>query len=493
MSAVARRSLDSYQQAADLGEAGKLEQGWKMTAAKLMDDPMDFKALVTGAYLMRRMGGLPQAYHFALTATRIRPQEPAAWVNLGHVASEMWLIDEAEHAYQTGLKYATGGHRQSLLVNLSALYIDNGRFLEAQEIAEDLLAKNPTHKNALANLGFCQLAQRHWEGWKGYRHTIGCDWRPRVRYNHEPEWDGTPGKTVALYADQGLGDELSFASMIPDAIDICRRVIIDCDDRLLGLFKRSFPKAKIYGTKRSKEDAKWDKEDWNIDASLPLGQIGEYFRTTDASFPGTPYLVPCPDRVRLWKGFFTKPAIGIAWSGGVARTNARNRKLDLKDFRCLFELDAHFVSLQYKDASKDILGTPVVQYPWATLTQDYDDTAALIASLDYVICVQTAVAHAAGALGIPATVLVPQATQWRYGNAHESIPWYRSLKVIRQENTGDWSAEIERAIEQVGTYLGLLSPRAGEAARSGKLRDGLHSVCPAGKSNGRADAGIASA
>lgn len=484
MSAGARRSsLDSYQQAADLGEAGKLEQAWKMTAAKLMEDPMDFKALVTASYLLRRMGGLPQAYHFALSATRLKPDEPAAWVNLGHVASEMWLIDEAESAYLTGLKYAKGAHHKSLLVNLSALYIDNGRFLEAQVIAQGLLKQDPAHKNALANLGFCQLAQRNWEGWRGYRHTIGSDWRPRVRYNNEPEWDGTPGKTIALYADQGLGDEISFASMIPDAIDICKKVIIDCDDRLAGLLRRSFPKAKVYGTKRSKDDAKWDKEDWNIDASLPLGQIGEYFRTTDASFPGTAYLIPCPDRVRMWKGFFTKPSIGIAWSGGVSRTNARNRRLELKDFAALFELDAHFVSLQYKDASKDIVGTPVVQYPWATLTQDYDDTAALIASLDYVICVQTAVAHTAGALGIPATVLVPQATQWRYGAAHESIPWVKSLRVIRQENTGHWRSEIERAIEQVRAHLSLVPRGTGEAARDRNVRHGQHPVRTNGVAN----------
>lgn len=479
--------MDSYQQAADLGEAGKLDHAWKILSKMLIEDPMDYRALITASFVMRRLGALPQAYHFARTATQLRPADSASWVNLGHVASEMWLIDEAENCYERGLKCKnTQSLHLSLLTNMSALYIDNGRFDEAEEICLKILKVEPDHHNALANLGFCQLAQRNWEGWKGYRRTIGSDWRPRVIYNNEPEWDGSPGKVVALYADQGLGDEISFASMIPDAVDICRKVIIDCDERLAALFKRSFPRAKVYGTKRSKGDSQWDKSDWNIEASLPLGQIGEYFRTTDASFPGKPYLTPCPDRVRMWKALFSgKPTIGIAWTGGIPKTNSRNRKLDLKAFSPLFELDAHFVSLQYKDASKDIVGTPVVQYAWGTLTNDYDDTAALIAACDYILCVQTAVAHTAGALGVPVTVLVPKATQWRYGNAHESIPWYQCLKIVRQETAGQWSEEIERAVANVRTHLGLLPRNAGRTAQPGKLRDSIHRICAHGKPDHR--------
>lgn len=483
------RSLDKYQEAADLGERGKLEQAWKLTGKMLMDDPNDLKALVTGSYLMRRMGGLPQAYHFAKAATIIAPRDSGAWTNLGHCASEMWLVEEAERCYRHGLRVATHPtHKTSLLVNLSALYIDNGRFQEAEKIAREILAKDPDHHNALANLGFCQLAQKQWDGWEGYRRTIGSDWRPKVQYREEPEWDGSPGKTVVLYADQGLGDEISFASMIPDAIDISKKVIIDCDERLTELFRRSFPQAKVYGTKRAKGEAKWDKEDWDIDASLPLGQIGEYFRRSDASFPGTPYLVPCPTRTSMWKSLWKKPAIGIAWSGGVPKTNSRNRQITLEQLLPVFEHDCHFISLQYKDAAKEIAAlreqhsVDLVQYDFATLTRDYDDTAALIASLDYVVCIQTAVAHAAGALGVPVTVLIPEATQWRYGTG-ESIPWYRSLKIVRQRKTGSWSQEIERA----STDIGRLSTGAGNLARGRQLRHRIHSLCTDGESDHRAN------
>src|SRR5581483_6977642 len=199
----------------------------------------------------------------------------------------------------------------------------------------------PTHKCVLNNLGFCQLALRDWSGWKGYHGTIGTDWRKKVVYKGEPEWDGTPGKVVALYADQGLGDEISFASMIPDAAQICRKLILDCDGRLAGLFARSFPDVKVYGTRVGGE--KWSKEDRDIEASLPLGQIGEFFRISEESFPGTPYLVPCPVRVKQWKALFAdkrKPVIGIAWTGGVPKNNARNRRIGLNELLPVLELDA---------------------------------------------------------------------------------------------------------------------------------------------------------
>jgi hypothetical protein len=225
---------------------------------------------------------------------------------------------------------------------------------------------------------------------------------------------------------------------------------------------------------------------------LPLGQIGEYYRLRDDQFPGTPYLVPCPDRRRMWKSLFMakhKPIIGIAWTGGVAKTNARNRRLGLEDFLPVFtSIDAHWVSLQYKDAGKEIAAflakhpdVDLKQYPFGTLTSDYDDTAALIASLDHVLCIQTAVAHTAGALGTPVTVLLPVATQWRYGTTHDTIPWYDCLRVIRQEKTGSWRNEIERAVTTIGAHFGHVPYRAGTPARNDRLRDGIHRVCAAGQ------------
>lgn len=479
-------SPDIYQQAAAIAFSGKHEAAWKILAQLLIDNPNDGRALVTASYAMRCLGGLPQAYHFGKAATVALPLDPATWTNLGHACAQMWLIDEAERYYKRGLTCARNeADKKSLWLNMAALYIDCGKFDQALTFVNKILHVDPEHKNALTNLGFCKLALRDWSGWVGYHGTIGSDWRPKINYRGEPEWDGTPGKNVVLYADQGIGDEISFASMIPDAALMCRKLIIDCDGRLEHLFRRSFPMATVYGTRV--KDHKWAKEDRDIEASLPLGQIGEFFRTTDDSFPGTAYLKPCPARFAQWKYMFKRPTVGIAWTGGVPKSNQRNRRLALKDLLPIFELDADFVSLQYKDASKEIADfidlNPSVnlkQYSWATLTNDYDDTAALIAACDYVICIQTAVAHTAGALGVPVTVLLPTATTWRYGLKSDSIPWYKSLNIIRQERDGSWKREIERARDKIAAHLSLIPKDAAGVAREGQLRNGLNRVRPGG-------------
>jgi hypothetical protein len=274
--------------------------------------------------------------------------------------------------------------------------------------------------------------------------------------------------------------------MIPDAQEVCKKLIFDCDGRLAPLFQRSFPGVKVYGT-RVKEE-KWAKEDWEMDASLPVGQCGEYFRRSDAEFPGIPYLVPCPIRTAQWKNHFQgKPTVGIAWTGGKVRTNNRNRRLTLEQLLPVLSLTARFVSLQYKDATEEIEAfkarnpeCDLHEYPWATESFDYDDTAALVAACDCVITMQTAVAHTAGGLGVPVTVFVPLATSWRYGHQSESIPWYKSMKVIHQRVDGEWSEEIERVARELGSYLGRLSERTADPAREGRVWNSVHPVRPNG-------------
>jgi tetratricopeptide (TPR) repeat protein len=474
-----------YALAAELTSRGKHEPAWKIIGKLLIENPLDVRALVVGSAILRSLEAYAQSYHLARAATQLKAANASTWTALGHVESRMGLVDEAESHYKRGLQCAKSSDDMlALWINLSALYIDNGRFDKALQYVNKILAQDPTNKNALTNLGFCQLAVGNWEGWKGYHGTIGCSWRARVQYKGEPEWDGSPGKTVVVYADQGLGDEVSFASMVPDAERVCKKLILDCDGRLAPLFQRSFPNVRVYGTRVRQE--KWAREDRDIEASLPLGQLGEFFRTTGASFPGTPYLVPCPIRVQQWRTLFAakrKPCVGIAWTGGVPHNNSRNRRIALQDLLPVLSLDAHFVSLQYKDAEAEIAtftanrSVDLVQYPWATLTQGYDDTAALVAALDYVLCIQTAVGHTAGALGKGVTVLLPVASTWRYGLQGDRIPWYGCMRVIRQKQQGQWRDEIELAAAELATYLGRISSPAGAAARDDGVRDSVDLLC----------------
>jgi ADP-heptose:LPS heptosyltransferase len=270
----------------------------------------------------------------------------------------------------------------------------------------------------------------------------------------EPMWNGEQG-TVVVYGTQGLGDELSFASMIPEACEKAD-IIVDCDHRLEGLFKRSFPQAKVYGT-RFKE-AKWTAK---VDYSTPVDCLASMFRNKTEDFPGTPYLKADPERRLQWRALFDtmrKPVIGIAWTGGRKNTGKRKRSLTLDQLEpILRSIDATWVSLEYVDHADHIeafrkkTGIQIHEWKRATQTQDYDDTAGLVAELDCVVSVTTAVIHLAGALGKDCFCLVPSLPRWWYRIEGDTSPWYKSLRLYRQPKGESW----DKPIEQIANTLKL--------------------------------------
>jgi len=386
----------------------------------------------------------------------------------GRMADLLYRFDEAEMAYKKAFNIAPHDKAKGVAMqNLGGLYVTKGMWEEAEKACRQALEFKPDAWMAKSNLGMACLAQKKWlDGWKGYEAIVGTEQRKFVKYANESVWAGEKRKVVATYGEQGLGDEISFASMLPDLIRDSKKVIVDCHHRLAPLFRRSFPQAKVYGTRWATAESgeKWDEEDRKIDASITMGGLGRYYRLRDEDFPGTQYLIPDPDRVMMWKALFDRqrPSIGVAWTGGMPWTGARFRKWTLAEMMPIFKAcPAHWVSLQYKDAADEIekfndaqRAARIVQYPYGTLTKDYDDTAALVAALDIVICMQTAVAHLAGALGKECWVFVPRISQWRYGGNGDSIPWYSSLRVFRQRQDGSWP------IEEAAKLLSLRYARA---------------------------------
>jgi tetratricopeptide (TPR) repeat protein len=451
---VPDESKEMIRRAQALYNAEKLDDAYTVIQDYLAKEPNDAQALVLAATVLKKAKKTPIAYSLAKRATELRPERPEAWVAFGHCAQHLWKLDEALEAYEKALKRANTKEQRALFLNnIGSINIDKGRFSEAEKFIRQSLQLVPDDHFARHNLGLSLLAQKKWrEGWPYYSASVGTYNRLQFKYRSDPEepsWDGTKGQKVIVHGEQGLGDEISFASMIPDA---CKdaQIIVDCDKRLQGLFRRSFPQAKVYGTRTQKQIV-WDEEDRNFDASISMGELGKFYRNEESDFPGTPYLVPCPDRTEGWRATFAakkKPVIGIAWSGGTWLNGATNRFLALDEWGPIFKaIDAHWVSLEYKDAAKAIEGTPVTQYPWATLTKDYDDTAALVASCDLVVTMQTAVAHLAGALGVPVWTMVPQNSQWRYGESTDSLPWYKSLRIFKAR--GAWGPVVHKIANEL--------------------------------------------
>jgi hypothetical protein len=293
------------------------------------------------------------------------------------------------------------------------------------------------------------------EGWREY------DWRSRAslhlatfpqRYPGVESADAAPdlaGKSVLLYQEQGLGDEIMFASMVPDAARAAARLVLMCEPRLKGLFARSFPGVEVV--------ARGEAEPEGVERRYLIGSLGRVFRNRTEDFPGTPYLTPDPERVMATRarldGLGEGRKVGIMWRGGVGGNNEAQRSLALADMAASMGTDCHWISLSHlKTAGEDIAaftatsGITVHHWPVILQSRDYDDTAALLAALDAVFTVTCTIGHCCGALGTPVHVLVPRTPEWRYGTEGADIPWYRSMSMYRQDvESGAWPMDRVRA------------------------------------------------
>lgn len=407
---------------------------------------------------------LTTAYQFARRACGFAPENAYCWGNLGNLEHEIYRFDQAEFCFQQGFKVSKDDKQKGFIALVyAAMLVQKGDWDKALPMCRTAFSYQDKPKTR-ANLGLALLATGQWkEGWPLYDATIGFDKsRRKMQYKGEDVWDGTKGKSVVIYEEQGIGDVMSFASMVPDALEDCESVVLDVRPELEGLFKRSFPKATVYGSHTG------IGEDWRskhkVDASISIGGLGKLYRPSPEACPGTPYLKADPDRVEMWKAIFKsqgKPVIGIGWSGGMEHTGARHRIWKLEELLPIFKsVDAVWVSLQYKDASKEIerfkAQHPEIdlrQYKHATITKDYDDTAALVEALDLVVTMQSAVGHLAGALGKEAWVFVNKHGQWRYGpNTQTELPWYKSVRLFR--NVEGWP---------IGQAATLLKSRYGKS------------------------------
>lgn len=388
---------------------------------------------------------------------------PEALVNLGGAYKAEHQHSMAERVWLEALKVETvPKERAKIFCNLAGLYVNDGRPEKAIEYCDLALREDPNNHGAHTNRGMASLELGRWsDGWRGWEHTYATGDRTKRVYPGIPEWDGTPGQTVIVWGDQGIGDEIMFASALKDMQGVCRRVILDCHPRLTALFKRSFPEIEVYGTRKDLSDLPW-LDGCGADASFALGDLFVKFRNSDADWgEGTPYLKAQP------MAYYREGMrIGISWVGGTKRTRNDLRCLSPEMFEPIVQArpDAQWFSLQYtpdrtisgsfNDAAYQVCnfeertGIRIAHYPDWIDHYDYDRTASFVASLDLVITVCTTVHYLGGALGVPTWTLVPSRPSWRYMTKGERLPWYNSVRLFRQDGD-DWRGPINRVAQEL--------------------------------------------
>jgi len=425
----------------------------------------EFNPVVAGnlGTVLTQMGEFGRAAYW-LRKSYEAEGSPEAMNNLGVCLKKLGRIDEAVEHYR-----AAKNHSSASLNNLGSALLELGEPEEAEKALASALTYDKKHADSHWNLGLSRLVQKKWaKGWEGY------DWgfksgerhpRPYVKFLKEYLGEDLKDKTIIVWGEQGIGDEMIFASCLPDLIKASEKVLVDCHPRLETVFRRSFPTAVIHGTRKSDKIEWTDK--YSIDYHLPLGSLPRFFRERDEDFPREPYLKPDQKRVEFWKERFPKTRVGISWRGGSQKTSGTVRSFDLERFIPLLAPndDVDFISLQYTDCYHEIaalkrIGVHLPHEEWAL--EDLNEQFNLIASCDLVISVITAVVHISGSMGIPTWCLVPKGVSgaWKFTKDEMNI-WHPSVKHYHQAERYSWEPIIGQLTKDFGNWLklsSLLSP-----------------------------------
>ena len=345
-----------------------------------------------------------------------------------------------------------------------------GRTDEAIALYEQILAGHPESANAHAGFALSLLgAGNYARGWEEY------EWRLRVprggirREFPFPLWQGEDlsGRCLFVYSEQGIGDEIMFASCFHELLALAGQCVLESSKRLVPLFERSFPGATILARDRSR------MPDWSqlpaIDVHVAAGSVPRILRYRAQAFPQRDaYLRPDPSRVEHWRERLMATAgrgrkVGIAWTGGLPGTLRAARSFSLEALRPLLATPgASYFALEFLDCGAEVAafnggGSERVHW-WPEALKTLDETAALVAALDLVITVTTATAHLAGALGRPTWVLVPSVPTWRYMWQGERVPWYASMRVLRGHGPGGATALVEKTRMSLDGFIRSAAP-----------------------------------
>ena len=400
-----------------LQEQGHLAMARAQFEMALQCDPGEAAIHHNLGLVLAAQRDLPAAASAFLAAIRLQPLYPTAYNSLGSVLQAQGDVNGAMTAYQTALS-------------------------QQPDCAQ-------AHWNmALARLTRGDLQQ----GWAGY------EWRwqtiARRRAFPAPAWDGgsLAHRTLLVHAEQGIGDELLFASCFPEVVAQAGHVIIECAPRLATLLQRSFSTTTVCAGRRLNDDLGWLQQLPAIDVQVAAGSLPRYSRATLAQFPPhVRYLVPDVARQAFWRQRLATLGsgllVGLSWRSLASRRGAPH-------YTCLEQWDGvlqvpgiHWVNLQYDDSASELTAAQqrlgITIHTWGDLDvfHDLEGVAALMGELDLVIAPETMMAVLAASLGQPVWRLSICSRDWD-GLGTEVVPWFPSMRLYRQPQSGDWQSVL---------------------------------------------------
>jgi len=434
-------------------DKGRLDRAIACYQGAIAADPRYREAHVNLGIALHQSGQIDSSIACLQRAVELNPQSAEAHFNLGKACASNADFDRAMACYRLAVQLNPNyveAHN-----NLGVLLAEQGHPQQAVECYRTAIAINPEFAGAHYNLAHVLLRGGDLaQGWEQYQWRWKCPGLEAPRVLSRPAWDGSdlPDGTILLTSEQGLGDTIQFIRYAPLVAARCRRVVLQCQEELLPL---------LDGTEGIAQVVRHSDALPEFDAHCPLLNLPGIFSTTIQSIPShIPYVHAHRERIEAWSGRIdgqTRPRIGLAWAGRPENRNDRHRSLPLSALAALGQISgAVFYSLQKGPASQQA-ASPPTGMRLIDLTgelNDFADTAGLIANLDLVISVDTAVVHLAGAMGRPVWTLLPFCPDWRWLLDRNDSPWYPTMRLFRQATIGDWTGVIEQVVDALRQWIG---------------------------------------
>jgi Flp pilus assembly protein TadD len=385
----------------------------------------------------------------ALDAVRLQPASSSAFNNLATALLENGQLDAATHAFETSLMLDPNSFEAGF--NLAKIASDSGESEKALSYLNDLYKRHGnTHVRRRELIEYClsfQYLESGYltEGWEFYERGFsplipGSFIRGPDRKFSVPRWSGGPldsHQTLMVWREQGIGDEIRFASLLPQLERTGGHIILECDTRMVDIFQRSFPQFEVR-PQQMDSDRKQTAHDYNF--HVPIGSLPNLLMNSSEIFEHLGgFLEPSPFQVGRFAqrlaAFEGKRKIGICWRSHVLDVKRNKKYTMLEDWKDILSTpDTVFVNLQYGECESEIvgmereLGIEVVRWPDVNLKDDFDAVMGILQNLDLVISPSTSVVPLAGAVGRK-TIFVGHPS-WVMLGEKSRYPWFSSVHPV---------------------------------------------------------------
>lgn len=435
-------------------EEGRFETAIEYFNNALLLEPLSLEGNHNKGIAFEKMGRLQEALACYQKVIENHPTSPKTQNNIGNIYRELNLTEDAINSFNKAL--ALDPNYAEAYSNLGWTLYGIREYQKSKGCFKNALKINPNLTPALFNLSLSQLILGEFEeGWVNYEHRMKQPlYQNKITNLTKPQWDGSEsitGKTIYVYAEQGLGDTIQF----------CRYIKLLAERGAKVLFEPQTPLYELLLTLDGVDELlRHGQPTPSYDFHCPLMSLPLAFKTNAASIPNqVPYLQTQESKNIYWKSKLAginEPKVGLVWSGGFRPNNPElwgvNKRRNIP-FEILSQINHdgfQFFSLQKGgDAEAELIEQK--ESVWKSNNfhnfthelNDFSDTAALVKQLDLIVSVDTSTAHLAGALGKPTWILNRYDSCWRWLDSGDSSSWYPTAKLFRQRVPGDWSAMIQ--------------------------------------------------